>query len=346
MGSVIEMASNTAAWINTAKAHPLEVKSAPTHIPGPNEILVRNRAVAMNHIDRMIQKAAFHPMNYPAILGQDVAGEVAAVGPGVNRFKEGDRVLGHSILYATQQNRDGAFQQYTIVRSNLACELPDDISFERACAVPVGLSTAACALFQDTDLGLQLPTLTAPALAPTQVVLIWGGSSSVGSSAVQLSVSAGYEVVATASPHNFDFVRKLGASQVFDHQSPDIVDELVSALAGKTLAGSVDSIGFASATTTAKVVQRCEGSKRVSTTLPVPADIPAGVTIKHVRGDELRDNHIGKAIYEDFLPQALESRTFVPAPEPMVVGQGLGKVQDALDLLHKGVSAKKLVVVV
>lgn len=340
------MSSNIAAWITTARAHPLEVRNASNHTPGPNEILVRNRAVAINHIDRMIQKTAFHPMNYPAILGQDLAGEVAAVGPSVTRFKEGDRVLGHSILYATQQNRDGAFQTYTIVRENLASELPDDISFERACAVPVGLSTAACALFQDTNLGLQLPTMTTPTLAPTEVVLIWGASSSVGSNAVQLCVAAGYEVIATASRHNFDFVRKLGANLVFDHQGPDVVDELVSALAGKTLAGALDSIGFAPATITATVVQQCEGSKRVSTTLPVPADIPVGVTIKHVRGDELRDNHIGKAIYEDFLPQALKSRTFVPVPEPMVVGQGLEKVQDAIDLLHKGVSAKKLVVLV
>lgn len=59
-------------------------------------------------------------MNYPVILGHDVAGEVAAVRPGIARFKEGDRVLGHFILYATQQSRDKASQQYIIVRANLA----------------------------------------------------------------------------------------------------------------------------------------------------------------------------------------------------------------------------------
>jgi NADPH:quinone reductase-like Zn-dependent oxidoreductase len=335
-----------ASWITAAKAYPLEVKKVPTHTPGPNEILVRNCAVAINHIDAMIQKTAFLPMKYPAILGQDVAGEVVAVGPGVTRFKEGDRILGHSILYATQQNRDGAFQQYTIVRANLASELPDEMSFEAACVVPVGLSTAACALFQDADLGLQLPTLTKPVPTTTKTVLIWGGSSSVGCNAIQLSVAAGYEVIATASRHNFDYVRKLGASQVFDHQSPGIVDELVRALAGKMMAGALDCIGFAAATTTATVIQQCEGTKMVSTTLPVPTDVPAGVTVKQVRGDELRDNHVGKAIYEDFLPQALKSRTFVPAPEPMVVGQGLEKLQDAIDLLNKGVSARKVVVTV
>ncbi|KZM20810.1 oxidoreductase [Ascochyta rabiei] len=340
------MPSNTAAWIADAKSYPLEVKNAPTHVPGPNEILVRNCAVAVNHIDVMIQRSAFHPMNYPAIVGQDVAGEVAAVGPGVTRFKKGDRILGHSILYATLQSRDGAFQRYTIVRTNLASQLPDEMPFEDACVLPVGLSTAACALFQGTHLDLRLPTRMEAASTPTETVLIWGGSSSVGCNAIQLSVAAGYEVFATTSPQNFEFVRKLGASQVFDYQERNVVNDLVHALSGKTLAGALDAIGFAAAIATAKVVEQCKGSKKMSTTLPVPAEIPIGVTAKHVRGDDLRDNHLGKAIYEDFLPEALERQAFVPAPKPVVVGEGLEKVQHAIDLLQKGVSAKKLVVIV
>ncbi|KAF2853063.1 zinc-binding oxidoreductase CipB [Plenodomus tracheiphilus IPT5] len=338
------MYSNAAAWINAAKTYPLEVKSAPTHTPGRNEILVRNYAVAVNHIDAMIQETAFHRMEYPTILGQDVAGEVVDVGPGVTRFTKGDRILGHSILYATQKYRDGAFQKYTIVRTDLASELPDDIPFEEACVVPVGLSTAACALFQESDLGLQLPASGEIDLTTRKTVLIWGGSSSVGSSAIQLSVAAGYDVIATASPHNFEYVRKLGANQVFDHQSHDIVGELVRALSGKTLAGALDAIGFAAAIATAKVVQQCQGSNKISTTLPVPTDMPDGVIAKHVRGDDLRETSLGRAVYQDFLPKALKSLVFVPAPNPLVVGQGLEKVQDAINLLRKGVSAQKLVI--
>lgn len=337
--------SNTAAWISTARASPLEVKEAPAYAPGPNEILVRNRAVAINHIDRMIQKTAFHPMNYPAILGQDIAGEVAAVGPGVTGFKKGDRVLGHAILYATQEARDGAFQLYTIVRTNLAAQIPEAISFEAACVLPVGLSTAACALFQEHDLGLRLPAATRAADGQgTEIVLIWGGSSSVGSNAIQLAVAAGYRVFATASQYNFSYVRSLGADQVFDYTEPQVVEQLVQALRGKRLAGALDCIGRAAATTTATVVAKCEGSKRVSTTLPVPPDVPTGVDVKHVRGDELRDNHVGRTIYGSFLPRALESGAFVPAPEPIVSGEGLECVQGAIDRLDEGVSAGKVVV--
>lgn len=344
---------NTAAWINSAKASPLEVKEAPTHTPGSNEILVRNRAVAINHIDDTIQKTAFLPMNYPAILGQDIAGEVAAVGPGVTLFKKGDRVLGHATLYATQEVRDGAFQLYTIVRTNLAAKIPERMPFECACVLPVGLSTAACALFQEQDLGLRLPNTVIAGDGPsttgsvpqdTEVVLIWGGSSSVGSNAIQLAVAAGYEVFTTSSQSNYSYVKALGASQVFDYHTPQIVDQLVQALRGKRLAGALDCIGFAAAVTTASVVAKCEGSKRVSTTLPVPPDVPTGVDIKHVRGDDLRDNHLGETIYEKFLPGALASGAFVPAPEPMVIGESLGSVQGALDRLHEGVSARKVIV--
>ncbi|KAL4758760.1 zinc-binding alcohol dehydrogenase family protein [Aspergillus foveolatus] len=345
--------SNTAAWINSERASPLEVKEAPTHTPGPNEILVRNRAVAINHIDCLIQKTAFHPMKYPAILGQDIAGEVVAVGPGVTGFKKGDRILGHAILYATQETRDGAFQQYTIVKTNLAASIPQWITFEAACVLPVGLSTAACALFQEQDLGLRLPAAVLAADGPPRAgsyqreigtVLIWGGSSSVGSNAIQLAVAAGYEVVATTSQRNFSYVRALGASQVFDYHSPQVVEQLVQALGGKRLAGALDCIGFAAATTTATVVAKCEGTKRVSTTLPVPLDIPTGVNIKQIRGDELRDNHVGRSIYNAFLPWALQSGVYIPAPEPMVVGDGLESVQGAIDRLNEGVSARKVVV--
>ena len=338
------MSSHTAAWITASKSYPLEVKDAPTYTPGPNEILVRNRAVAINHIDGMIQKTDFHPIEYPAILGQDLAGEVAAVGSGVTRFKEGDRVLGHAVRYATQQNRDGAFQQNTILRTNLASQIPDDLSFEDACVLPVGLSTAACALFLKKNLGLQLPTLEGQPLTG-EVVLIWGGSSSVGSNAIQLCALAGYEVWTIASPDNFRLLQALGATEMIDRNDEQAGGKMILKLMGRKLAGALDAIGYASTTTTiATIMQRCEGSKKIVTTLPAPADIPDDITVTQVRGDDLRDDALAKTIYEDILPKALEGASYSPVPEPMVIGKGLEKVQEGIDLLRKGVSAKKVVV--
>lgn len=110
------MASNTAAWLTAPKSKPFEVKSAPLWTPAENEILVRNHAVAINPIDHSLQSFAWWPLNYPTILGHDIAGEVVAVGPNVTRFKQGARVLGDAVGMMTKRNQDNAFQEYTILR--------------------------------------------------------------------------------------------------------------------------------------------------------------------------------------------------------------------------------------
>jgi NADPH:quinone reductase-like Zn-dependent oxidoreductase len=83
------MSTNMAAYLTAAKAHPLELKSVPVWTPGSNEILIQNRAIAINPIDGSLQRLAWLPLQYPTILGQDVAGEVIAVGSDVTAFKAG-----------------------------------------------------------------------------------------------------------------------------------------------------------------------------------------------------------------------------------------------------------------
>ena len=86
--------SNQAAWLKTGKA-PLEVGAAPYPKAGPGEIIVKNAYVAMNPVDWKIQ--FYDPpgfgLNYPEILGRDLAGEVVEVGPDVTRIKVGQRVI-------------------------------------------------------------------------------------------------------------------------------------------------------------------------------------------------------------------------------------------------------------
>jgi NADPH:quinone reductase-like Zn-dependent oxidoreductase len=226
----------------------------------------------------------------------------------------------------------------------MASPIPDDLSFEKAVVVPLGLSTAACGLFQEAPfLGLQLPT--EPARKPTgETVLIWGGASSVGSNGIQLAKAAGYDVIATASAKNFEYVKQLGASQVFDYKSESIVDDLVKAFEGKTFAGVLDCIGFEAAKLSVEVVKRVAGKGAVASTKGGVDDLPEGVTLSKIFGITLRDNGVGKAVYGDYLPQALASGTFVPSPEPLVQGKGLEHVQAGVDRLMAGVSASKVVV--
>lgn len=161
-----------------------------------------------------------------------MAGEVIKVGAGVTGFRPGDRVLGFAIGTDKKRNStsEGAFQQvhvlfcdsnyvlnleqYTVLLTHLTSVIPSTMSFEEATVIPLGLSTAASALFQKEQFGLQYPGAEVKPTGKTLVV--WGGSTSVGSNAIQLAVAAGYEVFATSSPRNFEYVKKLGATEAFD----------------------------------------------------------------------------------------------------------------------------------
>lgn len=339
------MSTNQAAYLTAAKAHPLQLKPTPAWEPEPHEILIENRAIAINPIDGSLQRFAWLPLQYPTILGQDVAGEVLAVGSDLKSFKIGDRVLGHAMGMATKRPQDAGFQTHTILDARMTCRIPDDMPFEKAAVVPLGLSTAACGLFQEAPfLGLQLPT--EPAQKPTgKTVLIWGGASSVGSNGIQLAKAAGYEVIATASGKNFEYVKSLGASGVFDYKSSSIVEDIVGAFKNRTLAGVLDCIGFEAAKLSVEVVRKVAGKGAVASTKGGVDDLPEGVTLTKFFGITLRDNGVGKAVYADYLPQALETGAFVPSPEPLVQGKGLEHVQAGVDRLMGGVSAKKVVVV-
>lgn len=180
----ITMASgnNTAAFLTEAKAHPFVVGPAPVWTPGADEILVKNEAVAINPVDGNLQYMAIYPLNYPTVLGQDVAGKVVAVGPGVTRFQVGDRVVGHATSMISGRQQDGGFQLHTILQTKMASPIPASMSYETAVVLPLGLSTAAASMFQKDLLNLQAPL--EPARQPNgETLLVWGGASSVGSNA-------------------------------------------------------------------------------------------------------------------------------------------------------------------
>ncbi len=134
----------------------------------------------------------------------------------------------------------------------------------------LSLALASCggvaALFQDLSLPL-------PSLSPQKsgsVVLIWGGSSSVGCSAIQLARAAGVEVITTASKHNFELCKSLGADHVFDRNSESVTDDVVRALQGKTFLGALNAIGVRGTVEACiDIVSKSEGKQILVTTLPI-----------------------------------------------------------------------------
>ncbi|MBY2907694.1 zinc-binding alcohol dehydrogenase family protein [Rhizobium leguminosarum] len=334
------MDQSLAAW-QPRPGQPLQLDPVEVPQPGPNEILVRNMAIAINPVDWLLQDSALFPwLDYPAILGSDVAGDVVAVGSIVARFKIGDRVLGQAVGATTNRPAHGAFQTFTLVLSNMASHIPPNISYVDAAVLPLGVGTAACGLFQKDHLALEHPSLTPKATGKT--ILIWGGSSSVGCNAIQLAVAAGYECVTTASLHNKDMVRSLGASEVFDHADQNVVDQVVQALRGKDFAGALHATGNMQHCFSA--VSACDGRRFVSTTLTPPADRAAGVETNQIFATSLKDNEVSDAVYVNFLGRALAQGKIRPAPPAQIAGSGLASLQTALQSQKKGVSGKKIVV--
>ena len=342
------MPSNTAAWLTAAKANPLEVKSAPYTSPHENEIVIKNGAVAVNPVDWALQamgEALFPWIVYPCILGEDVAGEVVEVGSAVSRFKPGDRVLGHGVGSTSGVSASGStFQAYTVLLAHMASPIPSTLSYESAAVLPLCLSTAACGLFQEDYLALQHPSV--PPKLTGKALLVWGGGTSVGSNGIQLATAAGYEVITTCSPKNFDYVKRLGASQAFDYSSKTIVDELSHAFKGKTVAGVLCCVGGIPGVfeACADTLLNTTGDKFIATCRLPPEKIPDGISAKFILGGDLKDNEVSKTIYVDFLPEALAEGKYIAAPDPVVVGKGLEFIQAGLDHQKKGMSAEKVVV--
>jgi NADPH:quinone reductase-like Zn-dependent oxidoreductase len=345
---------NIALWLPKRGAR-FEVRPAPYASPAANEVVVRVRAVAVNPVDGLpgfLYRLILPWLRFPAVIGSDVAGEVVQVGAGVTRLHPGDRVLGHAFGVEKSQNRpaEGAFQHYVVLMSHMVSPIPDSLSFQQAAVLPLALSTAATGMFQQDHLGLAMPS--ADPVDRSEMVLVWGGSTSVGSNAIQLARNAGYRVVATASPHNFDYLRSLGAAEAVDRRSPTAVDEIVDRVGASRLAGTL-AIGSGSLPKAIAIAARTTGSKRVASARPaLLARIEGwraprhGVQVSGIWGGTLKDNEVGPAIYVDFLPTALATGAYQAAPDATVVGDGLARIPDALKRLRGGVSANKLVVTI
>ncbi|KAH7171888.1 chaperonin 10-like protein [Fusarium sp. MPI-SDFR-AT-0072] len=335
------MTSNNAAYLVAEKA-PLEVKTAPYPEPKDDEIIIENHAVALNPVDSAQQRlgpSVFPWLKFPAILGCDVAGRITAVGSGITKYKIGDRVTGYNM---------GTFQEYVPVKEYLCAKLPDNIGFAEAAVLPLCLSVAVKTLFHPDYLALDLPN--PETRSNGKVILVWGGSTSVGCNIIQLAKAAGFEVIATASPKNFNYLKKLGASQTLDYNSPTIKEDLLTAVQGKVVAGAIANGGL-NVSVYPSIVETCaavalsspDNCKLVPLTMVPRFPVPDGVETKFVV-PLATDKDLASWIFNDYISSALTSGSFVPAPEAEVVGHGLGSLQFALDTLDAGVSAKKIVV--
>ncbi|RAL11484.1 zinc-binding alcohol dehydrogenase family protein [Aspergillus homomorphus CBS 101889] len=190
-------------------------------VPGVsgNTVLIKVKTVSINPVDSKMEGAY---VTAGAVAGCDVAGVVEQVGPEVHGVKVGDRVSTSVMGMNPLKPTVGAFAEYTTAHDRLLLKLPPSTSFEEGAALPTSFLTAGLALFQ--NLGLPGHPFE-PNKTPIRV-LVYGGSSATGTAAIQLLKLAGFEVLTTCSPHNFDLVRGYGADTVFDYKAPDCAAEI------------------------------------------------------------------------------------------------------------------------
>ncbi|KAL3456271.1 chaperonin 10-like protein [Aspergillus heterothallicus] len=204
-------------------------------------ILVKTVSVALNptdwkHIDNLAPPGV--------LVGCDYAGIVEAVGKDVKKpFKKGDRVCGFAHGSNAVQPLDGAFAEYIVTKGDIQIRIPNNLSFEEAATLGVGITTVGQSLYQ--SLKLALPENPINEAVP---ILIYGGSTATGSLAIQFAKLSGYTVITTCSPSNFDFVKSLGADAVFDYKDPNSAAE-IRKYTNNTLQLVLDTIAFESTST-------------------------------------------------------------------------------------------------
>ena len=210
----------------------LRLGAAPDPVAGPGEILVEIHAASVNAADWKVREGFRRDdvkLAFPHILGRDFSGVVRALGAGVT-----DVALGDDVFAVIDRGREGGYAEAFAIRADLAAGKPPTLSHAEAAALALTGLTALVAL-ED-----------AAALQAGETVLIHGGAGGVGSFAVQYAKHVGARVLATASAHNHDYLRSLGAEDVIDYTRQDFTAAVSECdVVFDTIGGEVHARSFA-----------------------------------------------------------------------------------------------------
>jgi NADPH:quinone reductase-like Zn-dependent oxidoreductase len=183
----------------------------PAPTPRPRDILVKVRAAGLNPVDFKFRQGKLRAIlrpKLPLVLGNELAGEVIAVGSSVKRFRVSDCVFAR-----VAKDRAGAFAEQACVDEDDAAHMSRNLDFTAAAAVPLAGLTALQALRDELR------------VKPGQKVFISGGAGGVGTFAIQIAKWLGAHVTTTASKRGEALVRSLGCDEVIDYTLQDISNE-------------------------------------------------------------------------------------------------------------------------
>lgn len=203
----------------------LQVQSLPRPVPGPGEILVKVEAAGVNRPDVFQRMGAYPPPpGAPDILGLEIAGVVAALGPGAARYGVGERV--------TALVAGGGYAEYCVAHETHALPIPAGLTAVEAAAIPETFFTVWTNVFERG------------ALKAGETLLVHGGGSGIGTTAIQLAKAFGAHVVTTVGSDEKarDCVR-LGADLAINYKAEDFVEATRAATDGKGANVILDMVG-------------------------------------------------------------------------------------------------------
>lgn len=203
----------------------LKPEKRPLPQPGPGEILVRVKAAGVNRPDVLQRQGAYPPPPGASDLpGLEVAGEVAAAGEGVKRWKVGDSV--------TALTPGGGYAEFCLVHETNALPVPHGFTFTEAAAIPETFFTVWHNVFQRGG------------LKAGETFLVHGGTSGIGTAAIQLAKAFGARVITTAgSAEKCEACTKLGADRAVNYRSEDFVAVVKEVTGGKGADVILDMVG-------------------------------------------------------------------------------------------------------
>ena len=190
---------------------------------GPGQVLVRHAAIGLNFIDTY-QRSGLYPMRYPAVLGQEAAGVVEALGDGVTDFKAGDRVA-----YSGQ---GGAYAEFQVVPAARLLHLPDSVSFEVAAASMLkGMTT-------------EFLVRRCHRLQAGETILLHAAAGGVGTLLTQWARAIGATVIGTVgSAEKAALARSLGCDHVILYRDEDVPARVKEITGGAGVPVAYDSVG-------------------------------------------------------------------------------------------------------
>jgi NADPH2:quinone reductase len=201
----------------------LKLEDVPDPKPGPDQVVVRLRAVGVNPVDVYIRSGAYaRKPALPFIPGSDAAGEIEIVGENVKAVAVGDRVFIHGTAAEhIVGHYGGAYAERALCNLHHVYKLPASISFGQGAAMGVPYATAYRALFHRAG------------TRPGDIVLVHGATGGVGLAAVQIARAHGVTVIGTGgSDRGLAAVRDSGANFVFNHTVPNYLDDVTRATGG------------------------------------------------------------------------------------------------------------------